>query len=329
MSYEMAPRDVEAYLNALEARIARRIERNDMAAAAATTYSLGNFFYSVMHEHRRALSLYRRAAKYDPSYRRRGYFYKDVGGILFGLDRPHLAADSYRRALALGDVPPWTRALHADALFYAGRLADAQAAFAEYERDNSTGPAEWRLKAFVLPKIQEVAGDVALRHPDEARKLVEAANVAGAPEQIDLARLSAALDEDPLCAAAWFYLGAFSGDDDLMVVGPIVAAVTILVDVAAWAACAVLAWMNGDYRGLTGDILSTAYHHTGDAIVEAFQTPPDLGIEDWGEFHALLQRVVAAEDERRLAEQGFEMRFFWGDASVSLDIRRGPPDDAR
>lgn len=101
-AYEMPPRDRDAYIIALERRIDRRLARGDVGAAAATQYTLGNFLFTVMRDPRAAFSYYRGAAESDPTYRSRGYFYKDIGGVLFDLGQPSFAAEAYARALELG-----------------------------------------------------------------------------------------------------------------------------------------------------------------------------------------------------------------------------------
>jgi hypothetical protein len=93
--------------------------------AATAHYNLANHLRAQRGPHdRAALRHYRLALKGDPVYRQRHYFWREVGGVLFGLGRFGFSSRAYERAVRLGAAKDCV-ALHADALMFAGRYGEA------------------------------------------------------------------------------------------------------------------------------------------------------------------------------------------------------------
>ena len=102
---------------------------------------------------RAALKHHRLAAKGDPIYRQRHYFWREVGGVLFGLGRFSYSARAYEKATRQEGESECT-ALRADALMFAGRYSEAHELFRTYVDANSeVDDAEWHLKSLALAEI--------------------------------------------------------------------------------------------------------------------------------------------------------------------------------
>ena len=139
-------------------RIQRAQEANDKLNAATWHYNLGNHFRSS-RLFRKALHHYRIAAKCDPTYHDREYFWRELGGVLFELGHYETAAKSYARALDKNDKGD-CRPLYADALMFAGKYLQAEKEFRRYlkKAKKSAWQVEWRLKAEILRFIRKFLG---------------------------------------------------------------------------------------------------------------------------------------------------------------------------
>jgi tetratricopeptide (TPR) repeat protein len=163
----------------------RRIERGESGRGdlGPAHYSFANHLRTSGRS-RRAVRHYRLAAKFDPGYRERGYFWRELGSALFLERRYRWATEALQRAIDLGDDPK-TQALHADALMFAGEFRSAEGEFAEYLKAHPPGQAEWRLKRHVLTTLRDSFGDSCARDPDKALAL---AGIAEDPRESSMRR---------------------------------------------------------------------------------------------------------------------------------------------
>lgn len=84
------------YLHLRRLIIERCEKAGNIRAAAAEHYNLGNYLRSKGRTHSKAaFKHYRLAARRDPGYRKRPYFWQDLGGVLFDLERFLFAATAY------------------------------------------------------------------------------------------------------------------------------------------------------------------------------------------------------------------------------------------
>ncbi len=100
-------------------QIIERLEGgNRKDSAASAHYNLANHLRAQRGPHgRAALKHYRLAARGDPIYRQRHYFWREVGGVLFGLGRFSDSARAYEKATRQEGESECT-ALRADALMF-------------------------------------------------------------------------------------------------------------------------------------------------------------------------------------------------------------------
>jgi len=249
-------------------RIQRAEEAGDWLDAAVAHYNLGRHLLRPGQE-RIALRHYRKAVEYDPAYLGRGYFCRELAGILFESGRYRLAAEWYARSISLSEGGG-SGALHADALMFAGRYRDAQEAFDAYLASAQEPESEWRLKAWALRGIRRhVKCEEQERRTIAARELASRMSTDSPEESIH--RLEEALRKDALCGLAWFNLGVLHSQarrrDDAFLAF-LVASLSQRNDVEAWANAMALGIFSEEYRPLVPDIIKTAYSLNGERFSE-------------------------------------------------------------
>ena len=242
-----------------------------------------------MSRFREALSAYRRAAQLDPEYQKRGYYWQELGGILFMGQRYRAAVTAYARALTLKEHR-LTKLLHTDALMFAGEYKKAEEEFAQLlEAPIDTDDFEWELKRTTLNWIRQQVGIDSQRrgrptYPTEFPKGLQASDV------VESCR--AALMIDALDGLAWFNLGASfqqSGNQHEAAMSFLTAALVCPRDLEAWGN--VVAYgINEDHLVLVCLAACTAYKLNGeDFLRELAKRVPD----SQGEFVSLMNEVLA------------------------------------
>ena len=167
--------------------------------AATAHYNFGNYLRHIGRE-RNALHHYRKAAEYDPTYLERGYYWRELGGVVFESGCYRMAVRFYQRAIRLGEEGDCA-ALLADALMLAGRYRESQEGFEAYITSNPDAESEWRLKAWVLRGVRKMLKlDQQDRQTGAAIKLVPRA-MEMSPDDLRR-RLMDALRNDALCGLA-------------------------------------------------------------------------------------------------------------------------------
>lgn len=246
----------------LERQLKWAEEAGDKQRIAVAHYNLGNQLHKS--NSRLALHHYRKAAEYDPGYLKRGYFWRELGGIFFERQRYWWAERCYKRALRLGERG-LCQALHADALMFAGRYHEAEVAFAAYLRTNPTSASEWRLKHWALAYVRTTLGyNLQQRQVVKALKLAGIEGSGGGQEAKQ--RLGHALELDALCGLAWFNLGVYensTGNRRGAFEAFLIAALIQRWDVEAWCNALFLAVLESVGQSLIPDIMRAAYFANG------------------------------------------------------------------
>ena len=174
----------------------------------AYVYSLGNLLRGLGRS-KEAFHLYWKAKKLVPQYLARDYFYREIAGVLFHLDRFELSAKLYLKAFEIGKDPQ-AIALHADALMYNGQYREALGKFDDYlsvcAKDDFS-VSEWILKRCCLDyMVNGCSISNQIRKPQLAEKLASD----GKP---NMESLDKAIEADALCGLAWFNLGCLFKDE--------------------------------------------------------------------------------------------------------------------
>jgi hypothetical protein len=236
------------YRGLMEERISRRQDGGHAKPAARESYNLAN----VLRGRRipaDALAAYDRAALLEPAYADRPYFHEERAGVLFGSGRFDEAAQTYGLAHEM-DPQPKLVGLRADALMFAGRYADALAAFRDF---NASGKdeAEWRIKErFMSIVVEQIGIDSQERDHDAAMQAVDLDY-----ERMTAVELAIALERvphlDALFGLAYFNLGRAhldSGNEAAALVDYLGAAACERFDAEAWMNVMVQAMNLEDYE---------------------------------------------------------------------------------
>lgn len=307
--------EVESWRHLMRSVIERAQQAGDEAAAATAHYNLGNHLRSRGYpDSRAALKQYRLAAKFDPNYRRRDYFWKELAGILFGLKRFGPSARAYQRAVDLGAAGQCV-ALLADALMFAGKYRQAQEILAKYCAQEKDADSEWRLKLLGLERMTELLKvEEQRRQVHLANKLADVGKEADSEKAILCCR--DALAADALCALAWFNFAVSShrvGRMSDAFLGFTLAALIGRVDTEAWANSLLVAFETRELEALLY-IALTAYSINGTAFLQALHTLLQSQDKRFPaeEFLEMIRKVVSAQEDR---DRSVEIRLLGEDAT--------------
>lgn len=174
----------------------------------AYVYSLGNLLRS-QGKFREAFHCYWKAKKLSHQYLGRDYYYREIAGVLFHLNKFELSAKLYLQAFEIGKDPK-TIALHADSLMFNGQYREALGKFDDYINSCSqedVGVYERMLKRCCLDyMVNSCSISNQVRQPQTAEKLASD----GKP---NIESLENAIEADALCGLAWFNLGCLFKDE--------------------------------------------------------------------------------------------------------------------
>jgi len=299
------------------ARHARAEEMSGRAAdAAVANYNLANHLRSRKQD-RAAFQCYRKAARLDGSYRKRGYFYREVAGVLFGLERYKAAAKLYDCATQLGEKGT-TVALYADALMFSGQYSRARAYFEAYVADSNKPKPEFIVKAAALNELGSMLGIDEQRRQKSAASLLAAPDSRlSTPEFMD--RLKEALKLDALCGLAWFNLGTCFNKQGMFneaCTAFVWAGLTQRNDVVAWVNAFALALRTHNHTLAVG-IISTAHFACGESFAEQLIKTADAQPKEFPKlkFLTLMNEILALLPE---GERPFELRFIGEAGDVQI-----------
>jgi len=164
---------------------------------ASYQYNLANHYRSK-NENRKATFHYFKARKLDADYLIRDYFWSELAGVLFGVERFKASAYCYQKALDLG-AKESIKSLLADALMFSGKYQKALDVFYEYLDSTSDECDEWNLKCICLDSMIENYGvKEQVRRPNKACGMLKNLDVDVSSQ------CEAAFELDMLCGLAWF-----------------------------------------------------------------------------------------------------------------------------
>ena len=144
-----------------EWRSDRFISDGQDSLAASDSYNAGNI-YRQMQDNSSALTAYRRAARLEPKYCDRDYWWRELASVCFGAGFYGVSSRLYRRAVTLNSGNDWLPLL-ADALMFHGHYKEAEDYFEQYLDSSPQSAAEWKLKFFVLSNIRQMIKAVTAR----------------------------------------------------------------------------------------------------------------------------------------------------------------------
>ncbi len=166
-------------------------------------YNLGNHYRAQQH-FRKAVFHYVMARRFEPKYLKQAYYYRELAGALFGLNKYRFAAKFYRKALDNG-APDTIKPLYADALMFSGKYLLAKQIFSEYLESVEGMHSEWRLKQMCLIDLIDSTGiENQNRKENEAIEKIDGLKTNSTSF---VKNLESAIELDLLCGLAWFNLG--------------------------------------------------------------------------------------------------------------------------
>jgi len=182
-------------------------ERNSLEELGTLCYNLGNILRRCSENKKESLNYYKKAAKNDPNYFKRPYYWKELAGIYFVLGNYSTSELYYKKALKLGS-PISVIALRADALMFCGRYKDSYDLFNEYINKEKEIDCIWCLKSkFLKTIIQEFKIENQKRNPNESKKIFSSdLNNVSLLEFEE--KIQKAFDYDILNNSAWFNKGS-------------------------------------------------------------------------------------------------------------------------
>jgi tetratricopeptide (TPR) repeat protein len=182
-------------------------ERNSLEELGTLYYNLGNILRKYSENKKESLNYYKKAAKNDPNYFKRPYYWKELAGIYFVLENYSTSELYYKKALKLGS-PISVIALRADSLMFCGRYKDSYDLFNEYINKEKEIDCVWYLKSkFLKTIIREIKIENQKRKPNESKKIFSFdLNKASLSEFEE--KLQKAFDYDILNNLAWFNKGS-------------------------------------------------------------------------------------------------------------------------
>lgn len=246
------------------------IEKNDRTQIGIAYYNLGNhyrgqgrFFDSVTN--------YISAKRFEPKYLNQDYYYGELAGALFLLDKFKISANLYNKAIEIG-TNSTTKALYADALMFSGEYEKAVNAFIEYLNSTDKPIEEFHLKSLCLEGILE-----------EKKIKKQQRNLLLATSKADLSKLEKgispkeqlekSLDIDLLCGLAWFNYGIIyieESDFESAMFSFTMAGLVQTNDIEAWKNAA-LCFFNSTVEPIIfALIIRTAYKFNREEFLEHF-----------------------------------------------------------
>ncbi|MDM8162232.1 DUF4365 domain-containing protein [Labilibaculum sp. K2S] len=277
-------------------RLNKSIKKEDNTQTGISHYNLGNF-YRGKGELFKSVKNYIAAKRYEPIYLQQDYYYQELAGVFFLMDRFKVASGLYAKSIELG-AGGLTKALYADALMFSGSYEQAKVAFFEYLDSNENPSAEFYLKAISLETIIENTGI-----KQQSRKIFEAMAKADIKKiskngNVDIEKeLEKTLELDLLSGLTWFNLGITQiekSQEDHALFSFIMAGLVQNNDIEAWKNAFLCSFKVKSQLYLLPSIIQTAYFFNGEEFVLQLYSHLEKtnGIEDITPFMAIVEMVL-------------------------------------
>lgn len=168
----------------------------------SVNYNIGNV-YGTMGQYKKSIYYFNQARKLEPSYQKKSYYWRELGGCLFEVRRYLLSSRCYKKAIEQNENDNLVYALYADSLLYSGFYHESLKQFREYLKSTEKPFSIWFIKEFCLSIILE-ANLVFSR----LRDIEKAKSIALQAISLDNEKeLDKALEYDLLCSDVWAKYG--------------------------------------------------------------------------------------------------------------------------
>jgi len=292
---------------AVELFLSRKLDRSlkigDDIQIGISHYNLGNH-YKGRRLKLKAINHYILAKKIAPIYLKQPYFFTELAGMFFMIEKYRIAAKLYFKAIELGSAIE-TKALYANALMFSGEYKKAVDVFLDYLENTDSPIEEFVLKSMCLEGIlEEYKIDFQKR---ESKKANELADVSKLDEQINsIPQLENALRFDLLSGLAWFNLGiTYSDDDDLdqPALSFLMAALIQNEDIEAWKNATLCSFFSEETMNIIPLIIKTAYYFNGENYLSSLYEHFEKYNDSVDEIIELVDKILSVkEKENNLTE---------------------------
>lgn len=289
-------------------------DKKDFNSLTTCYYSFGNHYRGI-GDLKKAIEYYNKARKIDPTYLKRGYFCRELGGILFELSFYALSAKFYSKARKLEEDNIYLIGTQADAEMYSGNYEKALNLFNEFlikNRDAQHDKYEFSLKYIVL---RDIVQTFEIKVQNRKTSLLPQKIKSLSKEQLeDEDVLYELLKIDALSSFTWsqFSAVAYKNEDFMLhLLSSLMRAVVVKRDPYTWAYLTILTTFDKEVMKSIHDIANTAYFYCGEQYFSILEEFLDLGKnEDLKEkdFVGYVESLV-----RDPKEYSKEIRFWEGE----------------
>jgi tetratricopeptide (TPR) repeat protein len=306
---------VESYFNQI---IDLGLELENYTSLATSYYNFGGYYRGI-NVYDKALYYYNKAYKTENNYLKKGYFCRELGGILFELDFFRLSAKFYKKANVLEPENVFLLATIGDAEFYSGNYEKALNYFDDFLVKNANqkhDKYEFSLKFTICKALIEIIETKAQKR--NPKKLL------GILKNIDKKQLhnSDKLDElieiDALNPIIWSYYSTLflkSEDLTMLFLSSLMQAVLVRFDSKIWSYVSILTTYEGSPSGLLNDIVNTAYFYCREDFLSDLQDMIEL--EEYDDFKGEEFINYVEELIKTPKEYPMELRF-WEEDDVKI-----------
>lgn len=283
---------------------------------ATSHYNLGNFYRSK-DRHKESINHYVEAKRYDSNYLKRSYYYREIAGVCFEVNKFKFSAEFYKKSIELG-ASNETKSLLGDALMFSGNYKEADNVFQDYITTTEKPNEEFLLKAILLQNIIENEKiNFQNRKPEEADKI--------AGNKPSIGDIEKAFNKDLLSSLAWFNLGMIKKDDANFQEATFCFAMCASInlwDIEAWT-FAFLAFINSGKEGdlLIGSlILKTAYWHNRDEFLMHLYGILEQDNESNAEIIKMIDKILTADN--KMNEKSAVLRILDGEKYKEFELKK-------
>ncbi|MFL0087958.1 DUF4365 domain-containing protein [Tenacibaculum maritimum] len=282
-------------------RLESAIKNEENTQIGIAHYNLGNHYRAHSNYHK-SIKNYISAKRFEPKYLNQGYYYRELAGVLFLIEKYRFAATFYKKAFELGEKEI-TKALYADSLMFDGQYKNALDAFLDYLESSDKVSEEYHLKSLCLERILETK-KIEVQQRDLMTSTSKAdisklKNGVSAEEQLDKS-----LDIDLLCGLAWFNYGIIHSEkseyNDAMF-SFTMAGLVQNNDIEAWKNAA-LCWLKTKIEPtIFVLVIKTAFFFNGEEFLEQLfhQVEQSGKKEDSSVFIDLINTITQKEEKEK------------------------------
>ncbi|MHB1439060.1 MAG: DUF4365 domain-containing protein, partial [Thiobacillus sp.] len=172
-------------------------------------YNMANTLRTNLYDYKKSIKYYFKARKYFLGYQNLSYWWAELGGAFFLLNKFRLSELFYKKSLVLGEKNIQSRALMAEALLYQGKYSQAKNEIELYLKEKEIGKnnfTHFYLKWFLYDFLST-------NFKDSPRKVKESQNVFNhivkpmfsKNNKFEIAyELKKVIELDPLNSIAWY-----------------------------------------------------------------------------------------------------------------------------